>query len=154
MFFTTDNSINFSAYEQYIYKFVHKIQQKEWINLSSLSEIIGERIKYFRKQKNISQERLSELSELHPTYIGQLERGEKNPSMDTIYKICCGLDIPVSYILEKIDEYQLNNYSHVTAMPEEDNIPLKAYEIIYKEPKEKQKLLYELLMITTQYNND
>ena len=59
----------------------------------------GERVKYFRKKNNISQEKLAELSELHRTYIGMIERGEKNITLSNIYKIANGLKIDVKELL-------------------------------------------------------
>ena len=46
--------------------------------MEDISKIIGRRIRGFRKQKKLSQEALAEKCDLHPTYIGQLERGEKS----------------------------------------------------------------------------
>ena len=121
--------------------------------MPTIPEVIGERIKYFRKQRKLSREKLSELADLHPTYIGQLERGEKNPSVETIFKICVGLDLPVSSFLEKVDEYQTTEYTiHNQKIAPEDNFPLKAYELLYTESRDNQKLLYELLLMAKQYD--
>lgn len=46
--------------------------------MSDLAKLIGERLRNFRKEKGLSQEEVAHLSSLHSTYIGQLERGEKN----------------------------------------------------------------------------
>lgn len=45
--------------------------------MSELSKLIGRRIRNYRTQQKLSQEKLAELSGCHPTYIGQIERGEK-----------------------------------------------------------------------------
>lgn len=45
--------------------------------LTNIAQILGQRIRHYRKQQKLSQEKLAELSDLHPTYIGQIERGEK-----------------------------------------------------------------------------
>ena len=42
-----------------------------------ISKVLGERLRSYRNQKGWSQEKLAERAGLHPTYIGQLERGEK-----------------------------------------------------------------------------
>ena len=44
----------------------------------SIATELGSRIRAYRKQQHLSQEDLAELCDFHPTYIGQLERGEKN----------------------------------------------------------------------------
>ena len=43
--------------------------------MSDIAKIIGQRIRNYRTQKGLSQEKLAELAGCHPTYIGQLERG-------------------------------------------------------------------------------
>ncbi len=45
--------------------------------MSELTKIIGQRVRNYRTEKGLSQEKLAELSGCHPTYIGQVERGEK-----------------------------------------------------------------------------
>ena len=45
------------------------------MNINDPTHIVGMRIKCFRVRKKFSQEKLAELSNLHMTYIGQLERG-------------------------------------------------------------------------------
>lgn len=56
----------------------------------------GQEVKKQRKIKKISQEKLGELSSLHRTYIGMLERGERNPSLKNISKIAKALGISIS----------------------------------------------------------
>ena len=43
--------------------------------MSEIAKIIGQRIRSYRTQLGLSQEKLSELAGCHPTYIGQVERG-------------------------------------------------------------------------------
>ena len=68
-----------------------------------LALIIGTRIRLARKKAGFSQEKLAELADVHPTYIGQLERGEKNATLESIYKITSALNIPLEKLFEKID---------------------------------------------------
>ncbi|MDB6229096.1 helix-turn-helix domain-containing protein [Lactobacillus amylovorus] len=46
-----------------------------------------------RKKRKLSQEKLAELSNLHQTYISDVERGVRNPSLKTIEKIANALDV-------------------------------------------------------------
>lgn len=55
--------------------------------MSDIAKIIGQRIRNYRTQKGLSQEKLAELAGCHPTYIGQLERGEKNATLESVEKI-------------------------------------------------------------------
>ena len=59
----------------------------------SLNQILGKNIKYFRYKQNITQEKLAELLEVSANYIGRLERGQHNPSLNKIEKISTALKI-------------------------------------------------------------
>lgn len=65
----------------------------------TISYKIGERIHDFRVQRKMSQEELALASEIHPAYLGRLERGEKCPTVDTLYKVSQGLKIPLAELL-------------------------------------------------------
>ena len=61
----------------------------------SLRKLFGEKLRILRKRRRFSQEELAEKANLHPTYIGVIERGEQAPTLDTIEKIANALDIKV-----------------------------------------------------------
>lgn len=64
-------------------------------------KIVGLRIKNLRQNLHLSQEKLAEMSFLHTTYIGQLERGQKNPSLLSLLKIANALEVtPESLIAD------------------------------------------------------
>lgn len=76
-----------------------------------ISYIVGQRIYTFRTQKKLSQEALAFESEIHPAYLGRVERGEKCPTIETLYKISKGLKIPLHeparcFYRSKADEYR------------------------------------------------
>ena len=72
-----------------------------------ISYIVGQRIYTFRTQKKLSQEALAFESEIHPAYLGRVERGEKCPTIETLYKISKGLKIPLHELYRsKADEYR------------------------------------------------
>ena len=60
---------------------------------------VGARIREFRVMKKMSQEALAFDSDIHPAYLSQVERGEKCPTVETIYKICKGLKVPMSELM-------------------------------------------------------
>jgi len=60
-----------------------------------MKHLIGEQVRNLRKEKRLSQEELGARAELHYTYIGAIERGEKNCSIDTLQKIAKGLEIEI-----------------------------------------------------------
>lgn len=55
----------------------------------------GRRVRELRKQKGFSQEVLADKAGLHRTYIGSIERGEQNVSIDNIDKIAKALRTPI-----------------------------------------------------------
>ncbi len=69
-------------------------------NKLDISKKTGERIKYFRTLKKMSQEELALEAELSTTYIGHIERGIKCPTINTLNKICCVLDISLPQLLD------------------------------------------------------
>ena len=59
-------------------------------------QILGENIRVQRKRIGWSQEKLAERSDLHPVYVGDLERGEENVSIDSLVKIAHALKVSVA----------------------------------------------------------
>lgn len=64
-------------------------------SVSNMTKLVGERIKYFRNQRGLSQEQLALRAGINTSYAGQLERGEKSPTVDTLGKISTALNIPL-----------------------------------------------------------
>jgi transcriptional regulator with XRE-family HTH domain len=60
---------------------------------SEAAEIFGARVREHRQKLGISQETLAQLSDVHWTFVGQVERGTRNLSLHNIIKIAGGLDI-------------------------------------------------------------
>ena len=56
----------------------------------------GKRVRELRKQKGYSPEELADKAGLHRTYIGSIERGEQNVSIDNIDKIAKALKTPIA----------------------------------------------------------
>ena len=62
----------------------------------------GNLVRMARTNQDMSQEQLAEKAGLHRTYIGMVERGEKNITIINIYKIANALGISISKLVEKI----------------------------------------------------
>jgi transcriptional regulator with XRE-family HTH domain len=54
---------------------------------------LAEAIRRYRKRAKMTQERLGELAELHPKYIGEVERMEKTISVDALARIAAALKV-------------------------------------------------------------
>jgi transcriptional regulator with XRE-family HTH domain len=63
-------------------------------------KLIGERIRELRKQRGFSQEQLGELADFHYTYIGGVERAEKNISVLNLSKIATALNVGLYDLFE------------------------------------------------------
>ena len=59
----------------------------------------GQRVKELRLAKGYSQEKLAEIANLHRTYIGMLERAEKNITLINIEKIAHALNVEIKDLL-------------------------------------------------------
>jgi transcriptional regulator with XRE-family HTH domain len=63
-------------------------------------KLIGKRIRDLRKQSGLSQEQLGELADFHYTYIGGVERAEKNISVLNLAKIATALNVGLYDLFE------------------------------------------------------
>jgi transcriptional regulator with XRE-family HTH domain len=61
--------------------------------------VFGARVRELRLEKNLSQEELAHLANLHRTYIGMIERAEKNITLLNIEKIAKALETSLSNLL-------------------------------------------------------
>ena len=112
--------------------------------MSDIAKVLGQRIRNYRTSKGLSQEKLAELSGCHPTYIGQIERGEKNATIESIEKISSALNVSLSKLFEKLGA-------------QEDgvrNIPLECYEFLSAKTKEEQEHIYRILLEMDKYKKN
>ncbi len=69
-----------------------------------LDKLVGIQIQLLRLSKGWSQEYLAERSSLHRTYISQLERGLKSPSIRVLFQITSALEVPASRLIEMVED--------------------------------------------------
>lgn len=110
--------------------------------MANISNIIGERIKTYRNRAGYSQEELAERAGVHSTYIGQLERGEKNATLESIEKVTRALNIPLEILTEKIVLGDTTN-----------EIPNKFYDLISPLNVKEQEYLYKIVKEIVKYIN-
>lgn len=65
--------------------------------------IFGQRVKNERLKQGLSQEQLAEKAGLHRTYIGMIERAEKNITLINIEKLAKALEMSPDALLKEID---------------------------------------------------
>jgi transcriptional regulator with XRE-family HTH domain len=76
-----------------------------------LEEIIGTNVRGFRKHLHLTQEQLAEKADLHPTFVGDIERSNANITIDTLKKLAKALGVEPHVLLIKgsfldVEEYQ------------------------------------------------
>ncbi len=71
--------------------------------MKSLLILLGKRVHELRVAKKWSQEEFAHVSGLHRTYIGQIERGEKNISFGNLLKIAGALGVTAAELLSALD---------------------------------------------------
>jgi len=69
----------------------------------NIQAALGARVRQLRKEREWSQEDLAAASELHWTYIGQVERGERNLTLQSIRAIAKALNLKMSELLAGVD---------------------------------------------------
>lgn len=113
--------------------------------MSEIAKRIGRRIRSYRVELGLSQEKLAEMSGCHSTYIGQIERGEKNATLESVEKISSALKVPLSKLFDKIE--------NVESGTESENIPLECYDFLLSKSKEEQEQLFKILLELDRYKN-
>ena len=108
--------------------------RKGVFDMSETISIIGKRIRSFRCEQHLSQEELAEKADLHYTYIGQVERGEKNITIGSLEKICNALDVTFEDVFKGIGSSDANS-----------EISRSILEIIYDKPAETQSIYLNII---------
>lgn len=67
----------------------------------NLNEIIASNLKRLRTERKLSLSNLAELSGVSKVMLGQIERGESNPTINTIWKIANGLKVPYTALIDE-----------------------------------------------------
>lgn len=66
-------------------------------------ELFGSKVRHFRKLRQLSQDQLAELCGLHRTYIGSVERGERNITLVNAEKIANALSVSLGDLVKNND---------------------------------------------------
>ena len=112
--------------------------------MSDIVIALGKRIRNYRTAAGFSQEKLAERSGCHPTYIGQIERGEKNATIESIEKIAAALSVSLSKLFENLGA----NGDGAK------NIPLECYEFLSAKTIEEQEHIYRILLEMDKYKKN
>lgn len=69
------------------------------IRAQNAKQVFSRNVGLVRRLRNLSQERLAEVAELHRTYIGQIERGDVTPTLDAAERVAHALNLELWEVL-------------------------------------------------------
>lgn len=70
--------------------------------MKNINRQLGERLRHLRQERGFTQEGLADACGVHRAHLGQIERGEVDVSVMTLYRIGHGLEISVSSLLRGV----------------------------------------------------
>lgn len=79
--------------------------------MSDLIKKFGERLRAVRTEKGISQDALSRLSDIDRSYVGRMDRGEVNITLDKLYSLAKALNCKPADLLPEVDYSEESRYS-------------------------------------------
>jgi transcriptional regulator with XRE-family HTH domain len=71
---------------------------------SNARRIFAQRLRQIRQTKGLSQEELADMAGLHRTYVGSVERSERNVSIDNMERLAKALEVDITELLRKEPE--------------------------------------------------
>lgn len=104
--------------------------------MENIKEKVGDRIRTLRKKLGLTQEKLGEKADLSYKFIGEIERGEKNPSLLVLSAVAHGLEMTLGDLFREEEDlfYQL--------------------PLLYQLPNEEVKLIKEFLSLLDKIFSD
>ncbi|MCT1400046.1 helix-turn-helix domain-containing protein [Paenibacillus sp. p3-SID867] len=109
--------------------------------MSHISIIVGENIRGIRQSKGLSQERLALRAGINPSFLGQIERAEKSPTIVSLEKLAIALGVKVEELFHSsTDEIQKTNATFL------DKIIFELSERTNEEQEDIYKIIIQLLV--------
>ena len=70
----------------------------------AVAEAFGARVRELRLERGMTQEGLAEAAELHATFVSNLERGYRVPSLPTVLRVAAGLGVDAGSLVDGLNE--------------------------------------------------
>lgn len=105
--------------------------------MTEIAGLVGENIRQLRKKRGLSQEQLAFRADINASYMGQVERGEKNPTIDVLSKIANALQTPLEMLVnvssppDVADDLDPEGYAN-KIVHQIHGLSLKEQEAVYK----------------------
>ena len=110
--------------------------------MSKITICVGDRLRRRRIDLEYTQEHLAELADVHPTYLGQVERGDQNIPLESLEKICLALDLPLAELFYNIHTSYAQNQEAIAC-----------YDLIVRLPLKDQKQLCLIIYNILQFRS-
>ena len=104
---------------------------------TDISRIIGENVRLFRKKAGLSLKDLSQKSGISTSFLGNIEKGTRKPTLYTIEKLAGTLDVTITSLMT----YRLKN----RYMPEESALVFEIMKIVTEKPIEEKRKIFNIL---------
>lgn len=104
------------------------------LSFEKTAKLLGERIRDLRKSQSLTQQELGEKAALSGQFIGEIERGNQNPSIKVLLKIAEVLDIELLELFQNQDDFGSR-----------EEIQNSISKVIAKMPDEKLKMVLQIL---------
>ncbi len=95
---------------------------------------LGKRIREERRRLNMTQADLADAIDVSPAYVGQIERGEKNATLDKMIKIASSLQVTLDYLLQDYVE------------DDDDNISRLILQFLHNKTTQEKEMAYRMLL--------
>lgn len=93
--------------------------------LHDIRKLVGYNIRYFRKLKGFTQEKLAEMIGVSGAYIGYIERGSKAPSLELLAKIAVSLTVEPAALLTSYDAKERELYQLLAVLSDKKSKQVK-----------------------------
>jgi len=97
--------------------------------MKNLNLIIGNKLKHIRSERNLSLDEVAKLTDVSKAMLGQIERGQSNPTVSTLWKIATGLKVSFSLFIDENQDDLNVIYQNDISPIIEDNNRMRLYPI-------------------------
>lgn len=117
--------------------------------MSEIAVLFGNKVREIRTSKHMSQEELAYKASISPAHLGQIERAQKNPMLNTIWQISNALDVPIHELFSELSSPEPSPEPE----PQTTLIADKILLHVNKMSEYQQKELLRLIRILEHFNS-
>lgn len=105
-------------------------------------------LKYFREKKELSKNKLGELTGVNQTTIGRWENGDITPTIDNVIDVMNALNIPIDFLGDFLGKDLKGENTLIIKNTENETEQLKKFRLLYDKvkdlPEDSQKMIYNV----------